>query len=86
MPRSMRAALSVDLALRVLELRAAAAGGEPRPQPRQPSRAAGVDWLYEAIPGGITITIDSTGWPEMAERPLRAVVRLRPAAARGGGA
>jgi len=85
-PRSMRAALSVDLALRVLELRAAAADGEPRPQPRQPSRVTGVDWLYEAIPGGIAITIDSAGWPEMAERPLRAVVRLRPAAARGGGA
>ena len=88
-PRSLRAALSVDLALRVLELRAAArAGGRAAlgPQPRQPSRLAGVDWLYEAAPGGVVITIDSAGWPEMAERPLRAAVDLRPATLRGGGA
>ena len=87
-PRSVRAALSVDLALRVLELRSAAAAGREvvRPEPRQPSRIAGVDWLYEPAPGGIRITIDSAGWPAMAERPLRAVVRLRATVRPGGGA
>ena len=87
-PRSLRAALSVDLALRVLELRTAAADDRwpVSPQPRQPSRLPGVDWLYEAGPDGIRITIDSAGWPEMSARPLRAVVSLRPVAHRGGGA
>jgi hypothetical protein len=86
-PRSLRAALSVDLALRVLELRAAAAGGrEPAsPQPRQPSRLPGVDWLYDARPDGIRIAIDSAGWPEMAARPLAANLSLRPASRHGAG-
>jgi hypothetical protein len=87
-PRSVRAALSVDLALRVLELRSAAVGGREavRPEPRQPSRIAGVDWLYETTPDGFRIAIDSTGWPEMAERPLRAEVKVRSLARPGGGA
>lgn len=86
-PRSLRAALSVDLALRVIELRAAAAAGrEPAsPQQRQPSRLPGVDWLYEAQPDGIHIAIDSAGWPEMAARPLEADLRLGPAPRRGAG-
>lgn len=86
-PRSLRAALSVDLALRVLELRAAAAGGrEPASlQPRQPSRLPGVDWLYDARPEGIRIAIDSAGWPEMAARPLEANLSLHPASRHGAG-
>jgi hypothetical protein len=86
-PRSLRAALSVDLALRVLELRAAAAAGrEPVSlQPRQPSRLPGLDWLYEARPDGIRIAIDSAGWPEMAARPLEADIRLRPRSRYGAG-
>jgi hypothetical protein len=84
-PRSLRAALSVDLALRVIELRAAAAAGRvpASPQQRQPSRLPGVDWLYEAQPAGIRIAIDSAGWPEMAARPLEADLRLGPAPRRG---
>jgi hypothetical protein len=85
-PRGLRAALSVDLALRVLELRAAAADdrGPASPQPRQPSRLPGVDWLYELRPDGVRIAIDSSGWPEMSARPLAADVSLRPAPRHGG--
>jgi hypothetical protein len=85
-PSSLRAALSIDLALRVLEARAAAAAGrqlETVP-PRQPSRIPGVDWLYEMQPDRLRIVIDSGGWPEMAARPLAAEIRLRPAPRRGG--
>ena len=87
-PRTVRASLSVDLALRVIELRSAAAAGREavRPQPRQPSPIAGVDWLYRTDPDGISITIDAAGWPAMAERPLRAAVGDRPTRPRGGGA
>jgi len=89
-PISVRAALDVELGLRVLELRTAFAGRPevdlPRPQPRQPSRVPGVDWLYDVTADRVTITIDSSGWPEMAERPLQAAFLLPSASRRGGGA
>jgi hypothetical protein len=89
-PLSVRAALDVELGLRVLELRTAFAGKSevevPRPHTRQPSRVPGVDWLYDATADRVTITIDSTGWPEMAARPLQAILLLPAVSGRGSGA
>jgi len=88
-PTSVRAALDVELALRVIELRAFHRGtlgrGDRPPQPRQPSRVPGVDWLYESRPGLVTIRIDSSGWPAMAKRPLVATVSIGSAERRGAG-
>lgn len=80
-PDSVRAALDVELALRVLELRArwrdSGRGAEPpRLQPRQPSRVAGIDWIYGVEPGAVTVAVDGAGWRSMLERPLTATVAL----------
>jgi hypothetical protein len=79
-PRSLRAVLDVELALRVLELKASIAGPERFDlrdiRSRQPSRVPGVDWRYEVSGQQIDIFLRNGEPLTRGTRPLRATVTL----------
>ncbi len=87
-PISVLAALDVELAQRVLDLRSVFHSSK-RPtslvvQPRQPSTTLDIDWLYETSGETIHIVLDDSGWTFAGVRPLRATVKPDTAKAGGG--
>jgi hypothetical protein len=85
-PVTVNAALEVELAQRVLDLKRALAKGE-RPsnavhQARQPSIVADVVWHYEISDDAVLITLDDTDNVRDTLRHLRATVQRPPSADR----
>jgi len=87
-PISVQAALDVELAQRVLDLRSVLhSPNRPTPlvlQPRQPSTILDIDWLYETSGETIHIVLDDTGWTFAGVRQLRATVKPDTAKTGGG--
>jgi len=87
-PRSLRAALNVELTLRVLELKASILGSgrfDIRDiRPRQPSRVSGLDWRYEVVDDRIHIFLDDGDRLTKGHPPLGAWVPLDQPTVNGG--
>ena len=86
---SALAALDVELAQRVLDLRSVLKTSENRDplvlQPRQPSTTFDVDWLYETSGNTIHIALDDTGWTVSDELLPQTDIATSPAWNGGGG-